>query len=146
MSKRVWNNTCLEGKTPYSNLRELLLSVSSPVYVRIKKLWRPSKVSCCFLLFGQQDHTKEDDQFYSCIIQYVLFPPYLQPSEAGRGEEAIADWTLEGKPALGNTRQKFNMVTEVWAEPQFGVLTDLPSELKYLDGLKYNEVPDAVCW
>ncbi|CAH3194514.1 unnamed protein product, partial [Porites evermanni] len=91
-----------------------------------------------------KDHTKEDDQFYSCIIQYVLFPPYLQPSEAGRGEEAVADWTLEGKPALGNTRQKFNMVTEVWAEPQFGVLTDLPSELKYLDGLKYNEVPDAV--
>ena len=75
----------------------------------------------------------------------MLFPPYLQPSEAGRGEGAIADWTLDGKPALGNTKQKFNMVTEVWAEPQFGVLTDLPSELKYLDGLKYNEVPDAVC-
>ena len=37
------------------------------------------------------------------------------------------------------------MVTEVWAEPQFGVLTGLTSELKYLDGQKYNEVPDAVC-
>lgn len=36
------------------------------------------------------------------------------------------------------------MVTEVWAEPQFGRLTDLNSELKYLEGLQYNEVPNAV--
>ena len=36
------------------------------------------------------------------------------------------------------------MVTEVWAEPQLGRLTDLNSELKYLEGLQYNEVPNAV--
>ena len=36
------------------------------------------------------------------------------------------------------------MVTEVWAEPQHGYLTDLNSELKYLEGLQYNEVPNAV--
>ena len=36
------------------------------------------------------------------------------------------------------------MVTEVWAEPQFGRLTDLNSELKYLEGLQYNQVPNAV--
>jgi len=36
------------------------------------------------------------------------------------------------------------MVTEVWAEPQHGRLTDLNSELKYLEGLQYNEVPNAV--
>ena len=38
------------------------------------------------------------------------------------------------------------MVTEVWAEPQFGTLTDLNSELKYLEGLQYHQVPEAVCW
>ena len=37
------------------------------------------------------------------------------------------------------------MVTEVWAEPQFGALTVLNSELKYLEGLQYNQVPHAVC-
>lgn len=36
------------------------------------------------------------------------------------------------------------MVTEVWAEPQHGRLTALNSELKYLEGLQYNEVPNAV--
>jgi len=36
------------------------------------------------------------------------------------------------------------MVTEVWAEPQHGRLTGLNSDLKYLEGLQYNEVPNAV--
>ena len=47
------------------------------------------------------------------------------------------DWDYKGK-------RKFNMVTEVWAEPQFGHLTGLNSELKYLEGLQYNQVPNAV--
>lgn len=69
----------------------------------------------------------------------MLFPPYHrnQPSDLERSEESVVDWAYKGK-------RKFNMVTEVWAEPQFGRLTDLNSELKYLEGLQYNEVPNAV--
>lgn len=52
-------------------------------------------------------------------------------------EESVVDWAYKGK-------RKFKMVTEVWAEPQFGRLTDLNSELKYLEGLQYNQVPNAV--
>ena len=54
-----------------------------------------------------------------------------------RSEDSVVDWPYEGK-------RKFNMVTEVWAEPQLGRLTDLNSELEYLEGLQYNEVPNAV--
>ena len=74
----------------------------------------------------------------------MLFPPYRRPSEGDRAEESVADWAMEGKPSLGKTKRKFNMVTEVWAEPQFGTLTVLNSELKYLEGLQYNQVPHAV--
>ena len=74
----------------------------------------------------------------------MLFPPYRQASDADRTEESIADWAIEGKSSLGKTGRKFNMVTEVWAEPQFGTLTDMKSELKYLAGLHYNQVPHAV--
>lgn len=86
----------------------------------------------------------ETDHFYTCIIQYVLFPPYHQPSDLDRAVDAIGDWEIEGKLSLARKKQKLNVVTEVWAEPQFGILTDLNSELKYLEGLQYNEVPHAV--
>lgn len=54
-----------------------------------------------------------------------------------RSEDSVVEWAYKGK-------HNFNMVTEVWAEPQLGRLTDLNSELKYLEGLQYNEVPNAV--
>ena len=76
----------------------------------------------------------------------MLFPPYRQPSDVERTEEPIADWAKEGKPSLTQRRPTLNMVTEVWAEPQFGELSVLNSELKYLEGLYYNQVPHAVCW
>ena len=69
----------------------------------------------------------------------MLFPPYHSnhPSDLERSEDSAVDWDYKGK-------RKFNMVTEVWAEPQHGRLTDLNSELKYLEGLQYSEVPNAV--
>lgn len=69
----------------------------------------------------------------------MLFPPYHSnhPSDLERSEDSAVDWDYKGK-------RKFNMVTEVWAEPQHGRLTDLNSELKYLEGLQFNEVPNAV--
>ena len=63
----------------------------------------------------------------------MLFPPY----DLERSEDSVVEWAYKGK-------RKFNMVTEVWAEPQHGRLTGLNSELKYLEGLQYNEVPNAV--
>ena len=87
---------------------------------------------------------RETDHFYTCIIQYVLFPPYHQHSDLDRTVDAIGDWEIEGKLSLARKKQKLNVVTEVWAEPQFGILMDLNSELKYLEGLQYNEVPHAV--
>ena len=86
-----------------------------------------------------KDHTQDSDQPYSCVIQYVLFPPYLQSCEPERSEESVLDWA-----SLGKAGRKFNMVTEVWAEPQFGCLTDLKTELKYMEGLQYDQIPDAV--
>ena len=97
----------------------------------------------CFLLYPQ-DHTRKSDQCYSCVIQYVLFPPYHRPSEAERSDEAVVDWAYEVKPPSAQSGRTFNMVTEVWAEPQFGRLTDLSPELRYLESLMYNQVPNGV--
>lgn len=94
--------------------------------------------------FTMKDHLRETDHFYTCIIQYVLFPPYHQHSDLDRTVDAIGGWEIEGKLSLARKKQKLNVVTEVWAEPQFGILTDLNSELKYLKGLQYNEVPHAI--
>lgn len=69
----------------------------------------------------------------------MLFPPYLQSCEPERSEESVLDWA-----SLGKAGRKFNMVTEVWTEPQFGCLTDLKTELKCMEGLQYDQVPEAV--
>lgn len=68
-----------------------------------------------------------------------MFPPYSKP--AG---DAVKDWVDGGQAPSQDIGGNLQMVTEVWIEPQFGVINCEEKPLKYLDGLKYYEVPQAV--
>ncbi|XP_048580524.1 KICSTOR complex protein SZT2 isoform X3 [Nematostella vectensis] len=74
---------------------------------------------------------------YPCLIQYVMFPPYTRPAGS-----AVEEWVDEGKPHSPESERKLQMVTEVWIEPQFGVIHEPSSDT--LDGLRYFEVPQAI--
>lgn len=68
-----------------------------------------------------------------------MFPPYSKPTAS-----AVEDWVDEGKATSPDNNQKLQMVTEVWIEPQFGVIVSDNKALQYLNGLQYFEVPQAV--
>ncbi|XP_020912267.1 KICSTOR complex protein SZT2 isoform X2 [Exaiptasia diaphana] len=85
------------------------------------------------------DKTSKSGKTYSCIVQYVMFPPYSKP--AG---DAVKDWVDGGQAPSQDTGGNLQMVTEVWIEPQFGVIDCKEKSLQYLDGLQYYEVPQAI--
>lgn len=39
---------------------------------------------------------------------------------------------------------ELNLVTECWVEPQCGTVTNCMEQHRYLQGLKYQEIPQAV--
>lgn len=40
---------------------------------------------------------------------------------------------------------ELNLVTECWVEPQSGTVTNCMDQHRYFQGLKYQEIPQAVC-
>lgn len=40
---------------------------------------------------------------------------------------------------------ELNLVTECWVEPQSGTVMNCMDQHRYLQGLKYQEIPQAVC-
>lgn len=116
-----------------------------------------------------------DENFYPCIIQYVLFPPHVVPNAALERDSGTEDDTEEGKSVyydqinglylydericlhtLGITEAEvwtedsegysdFQIVTEVWVEPQCGyVQMPTQSTAIYMHPLQYHQLPDAV--
>jgi len=86
-----------------------------------------------------QDKTSPNNKPYSCIVQYVMFPPYCKPSA-----DAVKDWVDGTQSPMPEVEEKLQMVTEVWIEPQFGVITSEEEAIQYLNGLQYYDVPQAV--
>lgn len=39
---------------------------------------------------------------------------------------------------------ELNLVTECWVEPQSGLVMNCPEQRRYFQGLKYQEIPQAV--
>ncbi|XP_072752702.1 KICSTOR complex protein SZT2 [Anoplolepis gracilipes] len=92
-----------------------------------------------------------DENFYPCIIQYVLFPPHVVPNAALERDSGTEDDTEEG---VGEAEvwtedsegySDFQIVTEVWVEPQCGyVQMPTQSTAIYMHPLQYHQLPDAI--
>lgn len=79
---------------------------------------------------------------FSCIVQYVLFPPHSVlwgEGELCSGSEEEIEADLESETEL-------QMVTEVWIEPQFGVVKSSNPRICYLTNKPYYDLADAVCF
>ncbi|XP_029156600.1 KICSTOR complex protein SZT2-like [Nylanderia fulva] len=92
-----------------------------------------------------------DDNFYPCIIQYVLFPPHVVPNAALERDSGTEDDTEEGIAEAevwtedSEGYSDFQIVTEVWVEPQCGyVQMPTQSTAIYMHPLQYHQLPDAI--
>ena len=73
----------------------------------------------------------------------VFFPPVkkvAQPFFAPCSEDA------EVESEFSDREEEFEvqLVTEIWVEPQSGVVAGVNQELQYLEGLTYEQIPKAV--
>ncbi|GFR12271.1 KICSTOR complex protein SZT2 [Trichonephila clavata] len=71
-----------------------------------------------------------------CVVQYIIFPPHTNTTV----KDSISE---EDDTELTEADGELQLITECWIEPQYGV-TVMPSELEYLNGLKYEEIPLAL--
>ncbi|XP_048511777.1 KICSTOR complex protein SZT2-like isoform X2 [Athalia rosae] len=88
---------------------------------------------------------------HPCIIQYVLFPPHTiaaPSSERDSGSEEDTDeGTGDGEATTddGESCGDFQIVTEVWIEPQCGhALLPINQTAAYMHTLQYQQIPDAI--
>ena len=68
-----------------------------------------------------------------------MFPPCKEKSGAELPGDAEEDWAYDAHKS-----PKLQVVTEVWVEPQFGIVTGVGAKFKYVEGLEYHGVPKAV--
>ena len=74
-----------------------------------------------------------------CVIQFVLFSPHqCVRIREGFNEESVESETLREQ------KGELQIVTEIWIEPQSGVVQAKEAGLQYLNGLAYNEIPKQV--
>ncbi|XP_021342251.1 protein SZT2-like isoform X1 [Mizuhopecten yessoensis] len=85
-----------------------------------------------------QDKDRVDTDVTKCAIQYIMFPPYVKTTRDSVSEEDVDE--LETTEADGDVQ----IVTECWAEPQFGVGVNNPAERKHWDGMTYKDMAKAL--
>ncbi|XP_024942950.1 KICSTOR complex protein SZT2 isoform X2 [Cephus cinctus] len=92
-----------------------------------------------------------EDLSHPCIIQYVLFPPHKTVNPSMEQESGSEEDTDEGTgDGDGGTEDNescgdFQIVTEVWIEPQCGrVQLPIHQTAEYMHPLYYHQIPDAI--
>nr|XP_057930082.1 KICSTOR complex protein SZT2 isoform X1 [Doryrhamphus excisus] len=84
--------------------------------------------------------TESDRESHSCIVQYVLFPPHATSTKDSFSTDDDNDTEVE--PV--DVDVELNLVTECWVEPQSGTVTNCLEQHRHLQGLRYQEVPQAI--
>uniref|UniRef100_A0A0C9R6N5 Szt2 protein n=1 Tax=Fopius arisanus TaxID=64838 RepID=A0A0C9R6N5_9HYME len=91
------------------------------------------------------------DEYHPCVIQYIIFPPHTISSPSverdSETEDESDEGTADGEGGNEDTEGSgdYQIVTEVWIEPQCGrVKAGHPTGI-YMDGLSYDQFPDAIC-
>ncbi|XP_031787876.1 KICSTOR complex protein SZT2 isoform X2 [Nasonia vitripennis] len=93
-----------------------------------------------------------DDISYPCIVQYILFPPHVIVGPGGLEKESGSDeetdeGTADGENGIEDTETSgdFQIVMEVWIEPQCGyVQTTAAKKAAYMHFLEYHQLPEAI--
>lgn len=115
-----------------------------------------------------------DEESHSCIVQYIFFPPQSTSSK-DRYDLYSVVLTLryrcdigpvtEAQPLFLSMRHssfstdddndteveavevdtELNLVTECWVEPQSGSVMNCMDQHRHFQGLRYQEIPQAVC-
>lgn len=80
------------------------------------------------------------DTSFSCVVQYVLFPPH----SAQWGENEVYSSSEDDADVESDIEAELEMVTEVWIEPQYGFVKTNCPRIGYLNGKPYYDLADVV--
>lgn len=69
----------------------------------------------------------------------MLFPPH----RCVQIRDGYQDDSVESE-AIRDARSELQFATEIWVEPQSGVVRETIEGFKYTAGMKYNEIPQKV--
>ncbi|XP_068174550.1 KICSTOR complex protein SZT2 isoform X2 [Antennarius striatus] len=76
----------------------------------------------------------------SCLVQYILFPPHSMLTKDSFSTDDDNDTEVEAV----DVDSELNLVTECWVEPQCGTVTDCTEQHGHLQGLQYQQIPQAI--
>ncbi|XP_066587997.1 KICSTOR complex protein SZT2-like [Prorops nasuta] len=98
----------------------------------------------------QMQNLGNSDVSYPCMIQYIVFPPHVVANAPTEHESASDDDTDEGTAdgeisiEDGETTGDFQIVTEIWIEPQCGyALAPTQRQSSFMHGLQYHQLSEA---
>ncbi|XP_046747125.1 KICSTOR complex protein SZT2-like [Diprion similis] len=99
----------------------------------------------------QMQGPANDNAMHPCVIQYILFPPHtIAPPSSERdsgSEEDTDEGTGDGEAGTDDVEGcgDFQIVTEVWIEPQCGhTMLPIQQTAAYMHALQYRQIPDAI--
>ncbi|XP_058890998.1 KICSTOR complex protein SZT2 isoform X7 [Acipenser ruthenus] len=81
-----------------------------------------------------------DGETHTCIVQYTLFPPHSTSTKDSFSTDDDNDTEVEAI----EMDAELNLVTECWVEPQSGSVFTTSENCSYLQGLPYQEIPQAI--
>ncbi|XP_039985270.1 KICSTOR complex protein SZT2 isoform X9 [Xiphias gladius] len=81
-----------------------------------------------------------DRECHSCIVQYILFPPHSTSTKDSFSTDDDNDTEVEAV----DMDTELNLVTECWVEPQSGTVMNCMDQHRHFQGLKYQEIPQAI--
>ncbi|XP_067370627.1 KICSTOR complex protein SZT2 isoform X3 [Channa argus] len=81
-----------------------------------------------------------DTDCHSCIVQYILFPPHATSTKDSFSTDDDNDTEVEAV----DMDTELNLVTECWVEPQSGTVMNCMDHHRHFQGLKYQEIPQAI--
>ncbi|CAG2123191.1 unnamed protein product [Medioppia subpectinata] len=81
----------------------------------------------------------QNDSHFSCVVQYIIFPSHITTAS----KECLSD---DEELELTEDDGELQLITECWVEPQNGVSYDCNNRSKFLEGLDYKEISQAVSY
>ncbi|KAJ8418574.1 hypothetical protein AAFF_G00000730 [Aldrovandia affinis] len=81
-----------------------------------------------------------DREHRTCIVQYILFPPHSTSTKDSFSTDDDNDTEVEAI----DVDTELNLVTECWVEPQSGTVWSTSDQHRHLQGLTYEEIPQAI--
>lgn len=95
-----------------------------------------------------QVQDQSGDHPVSCVVQYVLFPPYSSSGSSTysmNGEASDEDeLELQSNTNAADDDESVQIITEVWVEPQDGLIKQEGHNWSLAKGLTFEQIPEIV--